>query len=70
MSNQATLFDGTYLPQVSTVDGYEGDDSGKRLTLWQKVTRRLYRAKSLAVAISSLNPDVIIANDPDSCGEL
>lgn len=70
MPNTAALFDGTYSPRVSIVDGYEGDDAEKLLTFRQRVARRIRRSRSLVAAVSSLEPDVIIANSPAECRNL
>ncbi|MCX6570925.1 MAG: glycosyltransferase [Candidatus Aminicenantes bacterium] len=67
MQNQAPLFDGTYSPKVSSVSSYEAGDSGKRSPFWLKATQRFRKAQSLVAAILSLNPDIIIVNDPESC---
>ena len=44
--------------------------TGEESPFWRKATQRFRKARSLVAAISLLNPDVIVVNDPESCSVL
>jgi glycosyltransferase involved in cell wall biosynthesis len=74
MPNQAALFGGTYKPSIQILDGQVSGQSNRSRTIWQKAIGRLrqplHRARSLATALLSSEPTLVIATSPDDCRKL
>lgn len=64
MPNQAAFFDNTYEPKLYIIDDYDVKGSEALLPFWKKMVRRFRRIQNINSAIFSINPNLIIANDP------